>query len=113
MKTLGFALVLSAALAAVALPVWAQTSPSRPTPSHEADPAEIRGTVTGKDSIGGGQLAGANITEDEARGRLEAEGYRSISGLRKDDQSVWRGQAEKDGRAVDVAIDGNGDVIDQ
>jgi len=56
--------------------------------------------------------AGANsFTESEARSRLEAHGYTSVSGLTKDDQSIWRGKAMKGGALVNVALDYQGNIV--
>jgi hypothetical protein len=56
------------------------------------------------------QRAVRAFTEDQAKSQIEAKGYSSISGLRKDAEGVWRGKAEKDGLPVNVTLDGNGDV---
>ena len=41
----------------------------------------------------------------------EKMGFSSVSGLKKDDNGVWRGRATEDGRAVDVSVDYQGNVI--
>jgi putative membrane protein len=57
-------------------------------------------------------IAGANsFTEDQARDRLEQNGFREIGSLVKDDHGVWRGSARKDGRPFAVAIDYQGNVV--
>jgi hypothetical protein len=57
-------------------------------------------------------VAGANsFTESQARGRLEAHGYSNIGGLTKDNQSIWRGKAMKDGTPVNVALDYQGNIV--
>lgn len=57
-------------------------------------------------------VAGANsFTESEARNRLEAHGYTNVT--KKDDKSIWRGQAVKDGTAVNVALDYQGNIVVQ
>ena len=57
-------------------------------------------------------IAGANsFTEDQARRRLEQNGFSAIDSLVKDGNGVWRGTARKDGRAVSVAIDYQGNVV--
>ena len=54
---------------------------------------------------------GANsFTEAQAKERLEAAGYTKVSGLRKDDQGIWRGTATKDGKQVNVAVDFKGNI---
>jgi chemotaxis response regulator CheB len=57
-------------------------------------------------------VAGANsFTETQARSRLEAHGYSNVSGLTKDDQSIWRGKATKNGTLVSVALDYQGNIV--
>jgi hypothetical protein len=59
-------------------------------------------------------VAGANsFTEGQAKSRIESTGYTNVSGLRKDDQGVWRGMAMKDGRSVNVSLDFQGNVVAQ
>jgi len=54
---------------------------------------------------------GANsFTEDQARGRLAKAGYSNVSGLKKDDDGVWRGSATKAGKNVQVGLDYKGNV---
>jgi len=57
-------------------------------------------------------VAGANsFTEAQARSRIEAHGYTNVSGLTKDDNSIWRGKATKDGTLVNVALDYQGNIV--
>jgi hypothetical protein len=57
-------------------------------------------------------VAGANsFTENQAKSRIESNGYGNVSELRKDDKGVWRGKATKDGKSVDVSLDFQGNVI--
>ena len=90
-----------------------------------ADPAS-RGTVSSYDdnlkdnpyladnSTATPPLPGANsFTESQARERIQAKGFTSVSGLKKDDQSIWRGTAMKDGQTVNVAVDYKGNVVAQ
>ena len=59
-------------------------------------------------------LPGANsFTETQARSRLESMGYSSVGTLAKDNQSIWRGTAMKDGKSVAVAVDFKGNVVAQ
>jgi hypothetical protein len=58
-------------------------------------------------------VAGANsFTMAQAQKRLEDQGYTQVSGLAKDDKSIWRGHAMKDGKAVDVALDYQGNITE-
>src|SRR5258708_23154150 len=67
-----------------------------PTPSPRAAPAA--------------EAAFRAFTADQAKSQIEAKGYSSVSGLRKDAKGIWRGQAEKDGLPVTVTVEVNGDV---
>jgi hypothetical protein len=56
-------------------------------------------------------VAGANsFTMAQARKRIEDHGYTQVSGLAKDDKSIWRGHAMKNGKTVDVALDYQGNL---
>jgi len=57
-------------------------------------------------------VAGRNsFTQGEARSRIEAKGFTDVADLQKDDTGVWRGQAKKDGKPVQVSLDYQGNVI--
>ena len=63
-------------------------------------------------AVPGAPVAGANsFTESQAKARIEANGYTNVSALKKDDQSIWRGTATKDGKQVSVALDYQGNVV--
>lgn len=63
-------------------------------------------------AVPGAPVAGANsFTESQAKARIEANGFTNVSGLKKDDQSIWRGTASKDGKQVSVALDYQGNVV--
>ena len=50
------------------------------------------------------------LTADQAKAQIEAKGYSSVSGLRKDVKGNWHSKAEKDGIPVAVTLDVNGNV---
>jgi putative membrane protein len=57
-------------------------------------------------------VPGANsFTEAQAKSRIEEAGYSDVSALAKDDNGIWRGQANKDGKSVSVALDYQGNVV--
>jgi hypothetical protein len=59
-------------------------------------------------------LKGANsFTVGEATRRLNRAGYTDISGLTKDDQSVYHATAMKNGAKVNVAMDYRGNITEQ
>lgn len=54
---------------------------------------------------------GANsFTRGEVRRRLEARGFTQVSGLKKDTNGVWRGQATHEGAATAVWLDYKGNA---
>ena len=57
-------------------------------------------------------VAGANsFTEGQAKSRIEGAGFTQVTGLKKDDQGVWRGSAMKDGKQATVSVDFRGNVV--
>jgi hypothetical protein len=62
----------------------------------------------------GAPVAGANsFTEGQAKSRIEDKGFKNVSGLKKDDNGVWRGKAVQNGKAVNVSVDFQGNVVAQ
>jgi hypothetical protein len=60
----------------------------------------------------GAPVEGANsFTEGQAQSRLAELGYTNVTGLIKGEDGIWRGQAQKDGASVDVAVDFQGNVV--
>jgi len=58
--------------------------------------------------------AGANsFTEAQAKDRIEKAGFTQVTGLRKDDQGIWRATATKGGAQVNVSLDFRGNVATQ
>ncbi|MBB3289434.1 MULTISPECIES: PepSY domain-containing protein [Rhizobium] len=90
------ALLLSAtaALAQSQTPSTSQTTPAVNTGQNPAAP------IAGKNSF----------TEDQAKSRIEAAGYTDVTGLKLDDQGVWRATAKKDGKDTGVSLDFQGNV---
>jgi hypothetical protein len=67
-------------------------------------------TTTGNNP--GAPVAGANsFTMAEAKSRIESRGYSNVTRLAKDQTGVWRGQAQKDGKPVNVGLDYEGNVV--
>ena len=80
-------------------------------PSSSTTPPAIA-TTKGDSNTTAAPVAGKNsFTEGEARDRLEKHGYSAVNGLTKDDQSIWRGTATKDGKTVAVAVDYQGNIV--
>lgn len=85
-------------------PAMAQNPPARSEPGNKAinSPDQKNSNAP---------VAGANsFTEGQAQSRIEEAGYAAVSGLKKDDNGVWRGKATKGGATTDVSIDFQGNV---
>lgn len=66
---------------------------------------------SGDPASGAGPRPGANsFTEGQARSRIESAGFTNITGLNLDGNGIWRGQAMRDGRPVQVTLDFQGNV---
>ena len=60
----------------------------------------------------GAPLKGANsFTENQAKDRAVAHGMANVSGLKKDDDGIWRGTAMQEGKQVQIAVDYKGNVV--
>lgn len=102
MKKIAFgvaAVLLSttAALAQSETPKTSQTTPAVST-SGEQNPGA---PVAGKNSF----------TEAQAKSRIEEAGYTDVSGLKLDDQGIWRAMGSKDGKHGNVALDFQGNIV--
>lgn len=54
---------------------------------------------------------GANsFTEGQAKSRIASAGFTAVSGLKKDDQGVWRGTATRGGKQEQVGFDYKGNI---
>ena len=91
-------------------PVFAESSATQNTSSNP--PAVSTSNAESKTTAA--PVAGKNsFTEAEAKKRLESFGYSDVSALHQDDQSIWRGTATKNGKSMPVALDYQGNVVNQ
>lgn len=57
-------------------------------------------------------VEGANsFTEGQAKSKIETNGFTNVSALKKDNDGVWRGKAQKGGTPMDVSVDFKGNVV--
>jgi hypothetical protein len=95
-------IMIAGALAIGLSPALAQTSTTSPLPTPRP----------GVDTTA--PLPGSNsFTENQIRERLEGNGFTGVTGLRKDDQGVWRGTAMRNGASTPVAVDYRGNIFQQ
>ena len=105
-RTLGLAVAMSI-IGTVA--AFAQTGTGT-TPA--LNPPTVSSSTTPDSKSAAAPVAGKNsFTEAQARSRIEAHGYADVTGLKKDDNSIWRGKATKGGTSVDVALDYQGNIV--
>lgn len=78
----------------------AQTSTTSPMPAPSA-PADANAPLPGANSF----------TEGQAKSRLEANGYSNVTGLKKDDNGVWKGTATHAGAQTTVSVDYRGNIV--
>jgi hypothetical protein len=102
-KTLAVALVLGLTAGGA----LAQVPAAKDGPQNSAI-----NTSDSSNRMAAGPVKGANsFTEGEARSRIEDKGLSNVSGLKKDDDGIWRGRAMMSGQQVDVALDYQGNVF--
>jgi len=100
---------LIAGLAGAALADAAAAQNTGPPANHNASTPAI---ANSNGNNPGAPAAGSNsFTEGQAKSRIEKAGYSNVSGLIKDKNGIWRGQASKGGTSVHVALDYQGNVV--
>jgi len=97
LTTAAFLMAASVSLAQSQTPTTSQETPAVATPDTNNPGAPVQG----KNSF----------TEDQAKSRLEDAGYSAVTGLKLDDQGVWRASATKDAKQVQVALDYQGNIV--
>ncbi len=85
----------------------AQLSPSN---NSSTTPSAVT-TSNANNKTAGAPVKGRNsFTMGEARRRLEKGGFTQVTGLKKDNDGIWRGKAMRGGASVDVYCDYQGNV---
>ena len=57
------------------------------------------------------EVAGVLPARDVCVVRVVAHGLANVSPLKKDDDGIWRGTAQQEGRPVQIAVDYKGNVV--
>ncbi|WP_246529655.1 PepSY domain-containing protein [Microvirga zambiensis] len=85
-------------------------SVAQPSNSGSSNPAITHKPAESPQTTGTVDPGSNSFTEAQARSRIEAQGFSNVTELRKDDQGIWRGKADRDGKSVSVAIDYKGTI---
>lgn len=94
-------------VAAVLLSTSAAFAQSETPKTSQTTPA----VSTSGEQNSGAPVAGKNsFTEAQAKSRIEEAGYTEVSGLKLDDQGIWRAMGTKDGKHGNVALDFQGNI---
>ncbi len=102
--------LLATAFAAAAGTAMAQTADTQR--STTTPPAISNPNNTAKTSAA--PVAGKNsFTENEARKRLEDNGFAQVTGLAKDADSIWHAKAVKAGKPTMVSLDYQGNITEK
>lgn len=97
------AIILCAALV-TATSALAQNPPAQSGPNNNA-------VNSSGQNNSNAPVAGRNsFTEGQAKSKIEGAGYGNVTALKKDDNGVWRGKADKGGSPTDVSVDFQGNV---
>ncbi|HEX3860561.1 MAG TPA: hypothetical protein VHY35_02610 [Stellaceae bacterium] len=95
------ALVAGGASAQTTNPAATDGPQNRPVNSSDSVNRQVTAPVKGSNSF----------TEGQAKSRIESMGFSDVHALAKDDNGVWRGQATKSGKPVEVSLDFQGNVV--
>jgi hypothetical protein len=99
--------MLTAAMALIA--IGTGSAFAQPATTNSTSPPAV--AASGANNTTAAPVAGANsFTMGQAQKRIEDQGYTQVTGLAQDAQSIWRGHAMKDSKAMNVALDYQGNV---
>jgi hypothetical protein len=90
------------ALVGMSVGALAQTVPTATDPQEPVVTRDAANAPTGT----------PEITEEQAKSRIEEMGYSNVVDLRQGDDGFWRGAAEKGGARVAVTLDDKGNVTE-
>jgi protein CpxP len=87
-----------------------QGNPAVKSPQPNSDLSSSRGAAGGDARSARLEPGSNSFTESQARSKIEQAGYQNVTDLKKDDQGIWRGKAQKGGQTVSVGLDFKGNV---
>ena len=84
----------------------AQSSPNNAASSGNSNQAVVTASTNAATPAKGAN----SYTMGQARSRIEKEGFSNVTGLAKDNDGIWHGQAQKGGNTTPVWLDYKGNV---
>jgi hypothetical protein len=88
----------------------AATAAAAQTPPDQSGPGNNAVNSSGQNNSNA-PVAGRNsFTEGQAKSKIEGAGFSNVTDLKKDDNGVWRGIANKGGTPSPVSVDFQGNV---
>lgn len=92
----------------------AQKGVSDAQKDQNAASGDTNQAISTTDANAAAPAKGANsFTEGQAQSRLEKAGFSNVTDLKKDDNGIWRGKAQKGSETADVWLDYKGNVGEQ
>jgi len=86
----------------------APAAPASPAPVIQSEePGSTKAPAASADAKAD---ASALMTEDQAKAKIESEGFTQISGLKKDAMGMWTASAMKEGKSVMLSLDTEGHI---
>jgi hypothetical protein len=83
--------------------------------SNNPQPAASKESGTAPKDLGKGDITPGTkpLQEADVRKKLEASGYRELSGLKLDGSGIWSAETTVNGKRVTVRVDPQGDIVSQ
>ncbi|MBB3136037.1 opacity protein-like surface antigen [Rhizobium pisi] len=96
----------AAILAAYTVAAFAQTPPAS-SPDGNTPAVATPDTKNPTAPVEGSN----SFTEGQAKDRIEKAGYTDVKDLKLDDKGIWVASGMKDGKAVSIALDYQGNIV--
>ena len=94
-----------------ASPAPVAEAPASPAPAAPVVQSEEPGSTKAPAASADAKAnAAALLTEDQAKAKIESEGFTQISGLKKDAKGMWTASAMKEGKSVQLSLDTQGHI---
>jgi hypothetical protein len=120
--TLAAGLLAGTAFAQPNAPAGPNSPPTPPPPTATVTPPNTTDTRGHNPAVANTSNAndeatpakGSNsFTEGQAKSRIAERGYANVADLKKDDDGIWRGSAERNGQKTEVWLDYKGNIGEQ